>query len=104
VTPGTKYLQVIVVRGNALRRLRQVTNLTVSDSSNTIVMRGVGGRFPEIQGIDWAAGGSQREPETGLSDIRPVLEFLIAESVLLTTDAPRAEVEAWLRGCAMSAA
>jgi hypothetical protein len=98
MTTSTTWRQVIVVRGDALCRLREVTDLTISQANNTLVLRGVGGHFPEISSIDWAAGcGPQPESKTGLSDIRPILAFLINESMILTSDAPREEIAAWLR-------
>jgi hypothetical protein len=98
--PATKFLQVIVVGGAALRRLQSATDIEVKDPrNNTIVMRGVGDYFPMVEGLDWAAGCGPHEAgnPTGLSDLRGILRFLMDRSLILTTDAPRAEIEAWLR-------
>jgi len=97
---GSRWLQVVVARGGALRRLLTATSLTVSEPNNTVVLRGIGGYFPEMEGLEWAAGcGAIPDEFTGapLSDIRCVLDFLIGESLLLFSDAPCQEVEAWLR-------
>jgi hypothetical protein len=96
----TKFLQVIVARGVSLRRLQAATDLEIKDArNNTIVMRGVGAYFPMVEGLDWAAGcGAHKAGDpTGLSDLRGILRFLMDGSLILTTDAPCAEVDTWLR-------
>lgn len=97
-----RWLQAIVVRGNALRRLLAVTSLTVSDQNNTLALRGVGNYFPKMEGLDWAAMCAPLPVIDGPmpDDIRPILDMLISESPLVTSDAPREEVEAFMRGSA----
>ena len=101
VPKPTRWLQAIVVRGNALRRLLAATSLTVSDQSNTLALRGVGSYFPGMEGLDWAATCAPLEDtDSPLSDIRPIVDMLVRESLLVTSDAPREEVEAFMRGSA----
>lgn len=96
-----RWLQALVVRGNALRRLLAVTSLTVSDQNNTVALRGVGSYFPGMEGLDWAAMCAPLEDtDSPLSDIRPIVDMLVRESLLVTTDASRDEVEAFMRGSA----
>jgi len=96
----TKFLQVIVVSGNALRQLQTATDIEIKDPrNNTIVMRGVGAYFPMVEGLDWAAGCGPHEAgdPTGLSDLRGILRFLMDRSLILATDAPSSEVMEFLR-------
>ena len=52
-----------------------------------------------MEGLDWAAGcGPLSDEFTGLSDIRCILDFLIGQGLLVTSDAPAAEVASWLKG------
>jgi hypothetical protein len=99
--PAIKFLQVIVVSGTALRRLQAATDIEVKDPrNNTIVMRGVGDYFPMVEGLDWAAGCGPHEAgdPIGLSDLGGILRFLMNQSLILATEAPSAEITAWLRG------
>jgi hypothetical protein len=93
-----RWLQAIVVRGNALRRLLSATNLTISDRSNSLTIRGVGRYFPKMEGLDWAATCTPlRDADSPLSDLCSILDMLIRESVLITTDANRDAVAAFIR-------
>jgi hypothetical protein len=94
------FVQAIVAKGAALRRLQAASNLEVKDArNNTMVLRGVGAYFPTIEGLDWAAGCEAHKAgdPTGLGDLSGVVRFLISRSLILTTDAPYAEVDLWLR-------
>jgi hypothetical protein len=93
-----KWQQFILVEERSLQRLIRCANLHVSDPNNAVVLRGIGEYFPAMEGPDWAAGCFPlREPETGLDDMRSVLDALISVSFLITTYAPRRDVEVFMR-------
>jgi len=97
--PQQGLIQVIVVRGASLQMLQADTNLTVSDPESTLVLRGVGPFFPPVKGLDWAAGCLPLPPQfpPGVGDLRSLLHFLMDNSLFMTTDASRTEVETFMR-------
>jgi hypothetical protein len=95
----TRWRQFIAVRGDASRLLEGVSNITSSDLSNIVIIRGDGEYFPEFNGADWAAMCAPRgATDIALDDIRPILDLLISEAPLAATDAPREDIETFLRG------
>jgi hypothetical protein len=92
--------QAIGVRGNALQLLESVSNVSRRNpEANTLILQGEGAWFPQMSGPSWAAICGERKPDaTPLSDLTPILRLLLDEAPLATSDAPRGDVEAWLRG------
>ncbi len=85
----TRWRQFIAVRGNALRVLESASNISATDQSNTVVVRGHGDYFPEIHGPDWAAMCAPLDhTEIALDDIRPYLDLLMRDAPIAVTDAP----------------
>jgi hypothetical protein len=97
-----KFRQFIIIRDRALRHIEAVSNLACArrdPESNTLILAGDGPFFPAMGGAHWAARCSPRQPDDlPLDDLSPILRVLFAMSGLTTSSAPRAEVQAWLRG------
>jgi hypothetical protein len=94
--------QAIAVRGDSLRLLDSVSNIAAArrdPESNTLIIQGEGVWFPSMHGLSWVAACTQRQSaDISLSDISPILRVLLDATPIPMSEAPRAEIAAWLRG------
>jgi hypothetical protein len=97
---NSMWRQVVAVRGDSLQLLELLTTFRRSKpDSNTLILQGDGVWFPEMHGLSWAAACRPRRPDdVPVGDIRPLLQMLLDATVMPMSDAPRADVAAWLRG------
>jgi hypothetical protein len=93
--------QFIMVRGESLRLLESISNIGGArrdPEANALIFQGDGIYFPEMHGLSWAAACCpRRSDDVPADDIYPVLRVLLDATLIPFSDAPRAEVEAWLR-------
>jgi hypothetical protein len=102
VSAPETWRQFLLVRGDALRLLESVSNIAGArraPGSNACFIQGDGPFFPEMHdGGSWAAMCAQRRPDDApADDIYPILRAILGATLITFSDAPRAEVEAWLR-------
>ena len=94
--------QFIVVSGEPLQLLESKSNIAAArrnPESNTLIIKGDGVWFPEVKGASWVAGCRARlADDVPADDIYPLLRVLLDGTPMLTSDAPREEIAAWLRG------
>jgi hypothetical protein len=92
--------QFIVVRDDSLRLLSSVSNITsaMSDPNNMLILRGHGPWYPAMRGLSWGATCGERHPDEALlSDMTPLLQVLLDSTPIPISDAPSADVQAWLQ-------
>ena len=94
--------QYIAVTGESLRLLEAHSNISDArrdPESNTVIISGRGLWFPEMRGLSWAAECTQlQSDDIPFDDISPILRVLLDATPIPTSNAPREDIAAWLRG------
>jgi hypothetical protein len=97
---GNIWRQYFLVGGDSLRLVTDISNVCLRDPAkhNTLILKGDGPYFPPMHGTSWAARCAPRlENDVVASDLTPLLRVLLDATLTPLSDAPREEIEAWLR-------
>jgi hypothetical protein len=89
--------QYLAARGESAALLERCSNIARRDCTATVILRGAGPFFPQMHGSSWAAMCDPRQvDDVALGDLTPILRLLLDSTMLPQSNAPRAELEAWL--------